>query len=378
MKVDDMIAITPGKDPEPLILTMSALGQLGRFGNQIFQYAFLRICAKASGATIQCAPWVGQSLFGHSDPAVSVALNALVETGPNADALLELVPEFIPYVDKISGKEARPIGIEALSEGTGSGDLLGFFQWHTSAYRPHKDFFRSLFKPAEDIRAWIDEPMAALRREGKTVVAIHLRAGDYKWIPQFAWTLMVPPQWWVEWLDTIWDQLDDPVLYLCGDDVGAVRHWFSKYNHVTSDDLEMQPPEGLRNSSVGFYRDFFVMTQADVLGISNSTFSFSAAMLNERAHTFVRPHWDFETRFTTFDPWDADPLLRLSGKRRPILKNYLEMLRVARRTKGINGQLMDVLVHHPASTAALLRYRLGFAYRTRGLRAVRDVILGRR
>lgn len=363
--------------PEPPVLTMSALGQLGRFGNQVFQYAFLRICAKASGATIQCAPWVGQSLFGHSDPSVSVSLEPLIETGPNADALLEIVPEFIPYIEKLSGKKAQRIGIEAISEGSDPGDLLGFFQWHTSAYRPHKEFFRSLFEPTENISAWADETMAALRRRGKTVVAIQLRVGDYKWLPQFAWTLMIPPQWWVEWLDSIWDQLDDPVLYLCSDDVAAVRHCFNKYQPITSDDLVTKLPETLRKSDAGFYPDFLVMTRADVLGISNSTFGFSAALLNRQARLFVRPHWDFKTRFTTFEPWDADPLLSLPGSRRRIFKDYGEMLRLSRATKGTTGQIVDALVHHPVSAAALLRYRMGFAYRTGGLRAVGDVFLAR-
>jgi hypothetical protein len=36
------------------VLTMSSLGQLGRFGNQLFQYAFLRICAHKTGALVEC------------------------------------------------------------------------------------------------------------------------------------------------------------------------------------------------------------------------------------------------------------------------------------------------------------------------------------
>lgn len=53
------------------VLTMSSLGQLGRFGNQLFQYAFLRICARNSGARVECPPWIGQTLFGHKDALIS-------------------------------------------------------------------------------------------------------------------------------------------------------------------------------------------------------------------------------------------------------------------------------------------------------------------
>jgi hypothetical protein len=55
---------------------MSSLGRLGRFGNQIFQYAFLRICANESGARVgneaSCPRSVG-ALFG-SKPRLSAEL----------------------------------------------------------------------------------------------------------------------------------------------------------------------------------------------------------------------------------------------------------------------------------------------------------------
>ena len=53
------------------VLTMSSIGQLGRFANQLFQYAFLRICAQQSGARIECPAWIGQTLFGHQDAPIS-------------------------------------------------------------------------------------------------------------------------------------------------------------------------------------------------------------------------------------------------------------------------------------------------------------------
>lgn len=49
-------------------------------------------------------------------------------------------------------------------------------------------------------------------------------------------------------------------------------------------------------------------TEADALATSNSTFSFTAAMLNERASAPVRP--DREQRgLVAFNPWDAPVLL---------------------------------------------------------------------
>ncbi|MGH9420387.1 MAG: alpha-1,2-fucosyltransferase, partial [Thermoanaerobaculia bacterium] len=238
----------------------------------------------------------------------------------------------------------------------------------------HKDLFRSLFQPGDHIRDWIDEPINRLRRDGKTVVAIHFRAGDYKWLPQFDWTLRAPPQWWVDWLGSVWDELDKPVLYICGNDSSVARKWFGKYNPMTSDDLEVPAPQSVKDAGGSFYRDFYVMSQADVLGISNSTFSFSAAMLNERARLFVRPHWDFSTRFERFDPWDADPLLFLGERPGNVRMKYSEMLRVTRELRGVRAALADALFHYPAGSATVAAMRAKFAYDTRGLRGVIDLL----
>ena len=33
-------------NPDEAVISMSSLGDLGRFGNQLLQYAFVRVCAK--------------------------------------------------------------------------------------------------------------------------------------------------------------------------------------------------------------------------------------------------------------------------------------------------------------------------------------------
>lgn len=360
----------PAKTLEPRLLVMSAIGRLGRFGNQIFQYAFLRIAARASGAEVQCHPWIGQALFGQKEPPVTAALTPLFETGSNLSAMLGHAPEFQPYVEKATGKKGRKVGVEAMREGVEPGDLIGLFQWHTSAYAPHKEYFRSLFQPREDLLPWLEEPLTILRKRGRTIVAIHLRIGDYRWLPQYSFTLMPSPEWWVEWLDSIWGTLDNPVLFVCSNNVAAVRHVFSRYNPVTYPDCKLEPPERLRGKNADFYRDYYVMTQADVLGISNSSFSFSAAMLNERAKLFVRPHWDFATRFTTFDPWNSDPLLFMKGTERTLTKSYGQMLRTARDQHGIKGAIATAVLHYPVGIAIITALRVNIAWKGFGVRGV--------
>lgn len=63
----------------------------------------------------------------------------------------------------------------------------------------------------------------------------------------------------------------------------------------------MRPGGGAR-----FYPDWFLLTQCNHLAISNSAFSFTAAMLSERYIDFVRPS-SIDKRLVPFDPLDAEP-----------------------------------------------------------------------
>ena len=327
---------------------MSDLGRMGRFGNQVFQYSFLRIAAGIAGARVECAPWAGHHLFGHDDPPVSAELTPLIERDQNGNSLFDVIPEFVGYLERAKGTRSGTVTPDALRKGASGGDLYGFFLNHTRNLRPHRDFFRSLFEPLPDMHDWLHEPLELLGQQGKTIVAIHLRAGDYKWLPQLGYTLSTPPRWWVEWLDANWSTLDDPVLFICSDRLGEVKGGFRKYNPVTADDLRLDPPDRLKGMDFGYYRDFFALTQADVLGISNSSFSFAAAMLNDRGTKFVRPVWDLEKRFEAFDPWDAEPLLFVEGGNGRYLKDFRSALRVARATGGVPGMLATALVYYPA------------------------------
>lgn len=47
---------------------MRLLGTNGRFGNQLLQYAFLRLYADGHGLSCQTADWIGRDLFDLDDP----------------------------------------------------------------------------------------------------------------------------------------------------------------------------------------------------------------------------------------------------------------------------------------------------------------------
>ena len=346
---------------EPIV-TMSSLGKFARFGNQLFQYAFLKISAQKSGAKVECSSWIGQTLFGHNDATVSKLFPPAIERRDSGESLFDVVPELIPYIEKITGNKSSLVGSEVLNYGLSNCDLWGFFQVNTRLLEPHKEYFHSLFQPVSDLKESLEDGLHILRSKGKTIIGIHIRRGDFVTAPMLGFTLAVPSKWWCDWLDSIWSELDNPVLFLCSDDLENVVHDFDRFSPITSKDLNVKLPERMKDLNAEFYIDFFMLSNCDVVGISNSIFSFTASMMNECAKVFVRPHWDFSTKFTMFDPWNSEPLLYMGGQKSKVYKSFVDSLYVTYVTQDIFGLLKFIFVYFPISLAKrwLTRGYLGY------------------
>jgi hypothetical protein len=355
------------ENPSQPILTMSSLGQLGRFGNQLFQYTFLRICAKQSGAKVECPAWIGQTLFGHNDSPISHRLPPAIECRDNGETLFDFIPEFIPYIEKLAVANNSRIGSEALEHGLVNVDLWGFFQVHTQLLKPHKEYLRSLFQPVSDLKFALEDGLNLLRSKGKTIIGIHIRRGDYITFPLAGFTLAVPSRWYCQWLDSIWNNLEEPVLFLCSDELDSIIHDFDKFNPITSKDLNVKLPERIKDLNVEFYIDFFMLSNCDVVGISNSIFSFFACLLNDRSKLFVRPHWDFSSKFTVFDPWDSEPLLWLGGKECKFFKSLAEVLYITYITQGIWATLKCIFIYIPLNRIKGWGLRAYLGYQIQGM-----------
>lgn len=258
-------------------LAMTSLGQNGRLANQLFQYAFARLQAAQHGLTLHVPPWVGEALFGTRDPRPARALPVLRQTAAD------------PADDAVAGRPTPARNV----------DLWGYFQYHSSWYAPRKDAFRALYRPVPTVAAPLDAALARLMAGRGTLVALHLRRGDYGYGHFF----VAPSSWYRDWLQTIWEGLDAPLLYIASDDPDAVLPDFADFAPASRADLgELALP-------LDDYADFFVMTKANALAIANSSFSFAAAMLNETAGAFARPRLSLG-RLIPFDPWNAEVLFR--------------------------------------------------------------------
>lgn len=272
-----------GNPPPPRLarggprVTCATLGANGRFANQIFQYAATRLYAAAHGLEAEFPDWIGRDLFDCDDPFVSAALPPVSEN--DAGILDELNSDRPP---SFAGH-----------------DLQGYFQTDTSAYAPWRKQFIGLFRPGAKLTPVVARWRNALRLDTEvTLVALHLRRGDFGanefWI--------APETWYLTWLEALWPTLSRPVLYIATDD-STVLDAFAAYKPIDASHFGDPLP------GAEFFADFYVLTQARHLAISNSSFSFAAAMLNEQATAYLRPEKVGE-RLIPFDPWAAPVLLR--------------------------------------------------------------------
>jgi hypothetical protein len=255
---------------------MATLGRNGRFANQLFQYAFLRLCAGRRGAVVQTFPWAGREIFGFRDPIVDAVAPIVIDGDAAADPDLYL-------------NRDDPIGDHV--------EFRGFFQYHSRHYRPHRESIRRMFSMAPKLRALFDDVVARLRASGRPLVAVHLRRGDYGHAQFFR----APARWYCDWLQSR-PVSGDPVVYLCSETPAPLAGHFPRQRIFHAGLLPNLSP------ALAFLLDFYVLTQADEVAVSNSSFSFMAAMLNGRASAFVRPTLE-DRRLVPFDPWDAPVVL---------------------------------------------------------------------
>jgi len=280
------------------VIRMSLFGQYGQWGNQVFQYAFLQTYARRFGLDVQIPPWAGQHIYGFRDTApehtrLPQYKEQYDQSSPHETCFHDPVP---PSGDELSGR-----------------DWIGWGQFHTSWYAPDRDFITDLFSaPVPEVAAPLERGMVKLRERGKTVISLHLRRADAGRMIYF----LTPILWCLKWLREHWSRFDSPVLYLATEDP-SLKRWFSEYGVVMMDDLGFIPkeipqpnyiyPHPRSNDTarqLTFLPDWYVMQHSDVVLIGESTFSFTAAWLNNDIREFWRARLSTQ-QFHQEDLWNC-------------------------------------------------------------------------
>lgn len=285
---------------------MSDLGRKGRWGNQVFQYMFLRTYARRFNLQYQCPPWEGQRLFGLNDPLL------------NGRPLPRYIEQYktINHPTIKNYQDAWCPQITPESQDVVDHDHHGYCQYHTSYYAPEREFLQGLFVPVPKIQERVKSATEELKKDRATSIGLHLRRGDTG-RDIFYFT---PNEWYLEWLQNHWGRFDRPRLLIATERPADVEA-FSEYSPVTSSSLLSLKanryslynylPYDLRKptaQSMDWFPDWYLLTQCNVLVFGESTFSFSAAMMN----IGVRECWQSRLSTQTFeqvDPWNAQPLM---------------------------------------------------------------------
>lgn len=282
------------------LITVSKLGRMGRFGNQMFQYSFLRAYAHLQQCDYQSPTWVGQWLFGLTDPPLKTKLPAYHERRHPA-------PRESVFGQPIAPPDASICGH----------DYIGYCQFHTSWYRPCRQMLRDVLTPIQSITDPLDLAINELTDgHARDLIGLHLRRGDTGRLIYY----LTPNDWYLNWLDANWRRFRNPILFIATEQDSDISA-FAEYSPVVSKSLTAlkRNPYSIYNylkcdlrspteSSMDWFPDWYVLSQCPIMAIGESTFSFSAAMYG-RCRELWRSMLSTQN-FEKIDPWDAWPLVR--------------------------------------------------------------------
>ena len=266
-------------------IQMQTFGANGRFGNQLNQYAFARVVALNQGLELRTPNWIGRYLFDLDDPDVGPFTRTIGEQDVDISCALAGVGTSSNLISSLEGY-----------------NIWGYYTMSGVVLRSYRRIYQSLYQPAPWIAAITDGILAKLRAIGQTIVALHLRRGDM--VTDDAYWI-APVAWYRTLLAEIWHGLETPVLYIASDDPD-IRLQFLDYPVVKCNELLPLVP------GAEFYTDWFVLSQADHLVISNSSFSYTAALTNQVAARFYRPSRLNQCLYQ-FDPWSEDQFIEMTG-----------------------------------------------------------------
>ena len=184
------------------MVSFPLLGTMGRLGNQLFQYAFLRVTARRLGVPFYCPSWVGDQVFTLDDGAERAA-------APDARRHEYREPEHRP------GFHQEAAALEAGTE------IAGFFQ--SARYYPDPGAVRRWFSLRPELAADLAQRYADI--DFPQTVSLHLRFGDNLYPPdQRDVYYIAPASYYARALARL-----EPCAHIAvfSDDVPLARRWLA-------------------------------------------------------------------------------------------------------------------------------------------------------
>lgn len=256
----------------------------GRFGNLLFQHFIATRVAESCNLELHTPPWAGQRLFGLYNPGLEKILPTVEDHDPRPEG---------SYVWKAA------TGNASLSDVC----LFGCMQYPTYHWpMDWKIRFAWMYKPVFSLAFRLESEKRRIFGVDR-VIAVHIRRGDYLgWARQYGMFFCTPKTAYLKWIENH-PLAKDAWVYVASDDPEAAN-WFRSQNAwlfkkvVTAESFDIA-------ASDRWFVDFWMLSQADSVAISNSSFSFAATLIQHRE--CFRPTWD--NAFVRYDPYNAEILL---------------------------------------------------------------------
>jgi hypothetical protein len=221
------------------VISFSKLGQYGRLGNQLFQYAFLRSQAKRLGVPFYCPAWIGDTIFALDDSSIKG------ESFTPSSHYLEDPGQHGFSEDAITIKDDT--------------DVEGYFQ--TEKFFNREDVLR-WFSFNEPLFEEVRQKYSAVNFDSAT--ALHVRLGDYL-IPSLMF--YIPTSSYFKRAVAELDPKGQILVF--SENPSLARKYLGELSK------RCLFVEGNKD-----YEDFYIMTQCKDIVISSSSFSWWAAYLN--------------------------------------------------------------------------------------------------
>jgi hypothetical protein len=350
-------AISPSSERR---VSMACLGRHGRWGNTLMGYFFLQAFAHVHQMIPEVPRWVGQDLFGRRDDSIGHAypvilydmVSEICQEAHHPMVTFSLAAARARVARERYGRRLFVLRNPLLTHPphplpAASVDLEGPYLLHTRHLAQHRNLLRRLVQPIPALREPLEAAWRNLRSRGDAVIGLHLRRDDFdRAFSQQGFEFIPPMQSYLRWLERVWARHERPVLFVASDSLERVLPALARYRPVTSRDLGIHFPPNMLHPDLppahverdaSFFPDWFMLSRCDSVAISNSSFSFTACMINETASVFVRPRFRHKD-LVPFDPWDSEPLLFLPETRN-VLFDILQRLSLVQQGLGIRATL---------------------------------------
>ena len=356
---------TPLVYPHPPLPAACIASWDGRFGNHIYQLMFLLSAAARHRLAVYVPIWAAypqmflDAMYRQDCPEPR-------DDGSVVRVLLPREQEWGAWFDRHpledrEGKEVTPAHAWANASRQGVAMYQGYFQWHHAGYRPYERLLRAsvrLNPPLEQtLQAMWYEVLYAVP-DDTLLVGVHLRRGDYSNNHNCVFC-RIPTWWYFDWIrrlradgraaqhalqqQQMYEEAAMQALGFTADTRPPPRNPLCQHNTslptvtgvrlcflLTSDEIDSTLVEFIgHNEAVttrkeaqaalgrevlldmhelpDFLVDWWLLTRTAMVGVSHSTFSYTAVLfnVNEGAGSYWRP--DPETKTVEeFRPWEVD------------------------------------------------------------------------